>query len=76
YLFQDFTTQGYGPGTPGLIPADKDRTQTGWGFAPAFATLAGVSANARPSRNNVGQGASLNAAIDLTDSLRLTSISA
>ncbi|WP_408590122.1 TonB-dependent receptor [Novosphingobium sp.] len=76
YLFKDFTTHGYGLGTPGLIPADTDTTKTGWGFSPTFAALAGVSSSARPLRNNVGQGGSLNAAIDLTDNVRLTSISA
>jgi len=76
YLFDDFPTQGYG-GPPGpVIPADASVRQTGWGFDPAFATAVGFAPGAKPQRNNHSWGASLDAAIDLGETLRLTSITA
>jgi len=77
YLFEPFQTRGYGVGTPGpIIPADTSNRATGWGFSPNFTSLFGWSADSRPSRDNISQGVSLNAAIDLSPTVKLTSISA
>ncbi|WP_157217395.1 TonB-dependent receptor [Flavisphingomonas formosensis] len=58
------------------IPADTSIRDTGWGFDPAFAKLAGVAPGDKPHRDNHSWGTSLNANIDLTDTLRLSSITA
>jgi len=77
YLFQPFALHGYGVGTPGtVIPADTNNRATGWGFNQAFTSLFGWSANSTPGRDNISQGISLNAAIDLSPAVKLTSISA
>ncbi|EGD58700.1 TonB-dependent receptor [Novosphingobium nitrogenifigens DSM 19370] len=77
YLTNDFQTGGYGVGTPGaIIPADTNIHATGWGFTPQFTSSFGWSANAKPGRDNMTQGGSINAAIDLSDAIRLTSITA
>jgi outer membrane receptor protein involved in Fe transport len=77
YLFEPFQTKGYGVGTPGaIIPADTSNRATGWGFNPAFTSLIGWKSNSKPSRDNISQGVSLNAAIDLSPSVKLTSITA
>lgn len=60
----------------GTIPADTSPRQTGWGFDPAFSSAAGFGADPKPQRHNNSYGTSLNAGIDLGDSLRLTSITA
>lgn len=54
---------------------DAARNATGWGFSSTFASLAGVDANAKPSRDNTSAGGSITVNVDL-DFARLTSISA
>ncbi len=54
---------------------DTKRNATGWGVSSTFAALAGVGANAKPSRDNTSSGGSITANIDL-DFAKLTSISA
>ena len=58
---------------PGQV-GDTKYNATGWGFSPAFAALAGVDANSKPSRNNESEGASITANVDLGFA-KLTSIS-
>ena len=55
------------------IAADSDRTATGWGLSPAFASLIGVSANSKPHKDNNASGVALTANWDL-DAFKLTSI--
>jgi outer membrane receptor protein involved in Fe transport len=88
YLFAPFTTVNYparnADGSlvdpnflPGpTIPADTNRRNTGWGLSPTFAALAGYGVNDKPNRDNSTIGGSVTAAIDLGDTVRLTSISA
>ncbi|MBV1905509.1 MAG: TonB-dependent receptor [Pseudomonadales bacterium] len=63
YLFNDLTTQG---GFGVTIPADSDRTDTGWGISPLFASDIGVSNDAKPGRDNDGWGTSLIANIEFS----------
>jgi outer membrane receptor protein involved in Fe transport len=76
YLFEDFPTQGYGGPAGPVIPADTSVRQTGWGFSPAFAALAGFNPGDKPHRDNHSYGGSVNAAFDLGDAVKLTSITA
>jgi iron complex outermembrane recepter protein len=78
YLFQPFQTRGYGPVADygRIIPADGNTRATGWGFSQAFTGLFGWDANSKPHRDNVSQGLSLNADIDLSPAIKLTSITA
>ena len=65
YLFTPRPNYGY--------PADTDRRKTGWGLAPDFAALVGVSPDAKPSRDNSATNLALTLNWELGDS-RLTSI--
>ncbi len=58
YLLSDLRTRG---GTGPVIPADKDRSKTGWGLSPRFAAEIGRDVNAKPGRDNSSWGTSLNA---------------
>lgn len=59
-LLNDFTTAG------GVsYKADTDIRTTGWGIDPTFARLIGVGTNAKPFRNNEGEGASARLQSDL-----------
>ncbi|MBQ1540431.1 TonB-dependent receptor [Caulobacter sp. CCUG 60055] len=70
YLIAPFATRfGAGP----TIPADTDRTATGWGLNPAFASIAGVSPGSKPGRDNTSFGAGLTSKLDLGFA-KLTSI--
>lgn len=42
-----------------IIPADSDRTATGWGTSASFASEIGVSPDQKPFRDNNGWGADL-----------------
>jgi len=57
-----------------LIPADKDRSKTGWGLSPRFAAEIGRDVNAKPGRDNSSWGTSLNANLALKG-MNLNSIS-
>ncbi|WEK58636.1 MAG: TonB-dependent receptor [Candidatus Brevundimonas phytovorans] len=71
YLISDLHTRlGAGP----VIPADKDRSKTGWGLSPRFAAEIGRDVNAKPGRDNSSWGTSLNANLALKG-LNLNSIS-
>jgi len=62
YLISDLHTRmGAGP----TIPADKDRSKTGWGLSQRFADAIGRDVNAKPGRDNSSWGASLNANLAL-----------
>ncbi|MDG5496046.1 TonB-dependent receptor [Niveispirillum sp. BGYR6] len=76
YLFRPFTTQGYGAKPGPVIPADTGRRTTGWGLSPSFAGLIGFAADAKPQKDNESYGGSLTAASDLSEQVRLTSITA
>ena len=76
YLFRPFQTRGYGGPAGPVIPADSDRTNTGWGLSSTFAALAGYDVNDKPHRDNSSWGASLTANIDLSSAVQLTSITA
>ena len=70
YLLSDLHTRlGAGP----VIPADKDRSKTGWGISPRFAASIGRAPNAKPGRDNSSWGTSLNANLALKG-MNLTSI--
>ena len=56
------------------IPADKDRSKTGWGLSPRFAAAIGRDVDAKPGRDNSSWGASLNANLALKG-MNLNSIS-
>ncbi|WP_333611707.1 TonB-dependent receptor [Brevundimonas bullata] len=71
YLLSDLRTRG---GTGPTIPADKDRSKTGWGLSPRFAAEIGRDVNAKPGRDNSSWGTSLNANLALKG-LNLNSIS-
>ena len=62
YLFKPLATAN---GTGPTIAADTDRKATGWGLRPAFAQLIGVSANAKPFKDNDGNGGAITATVDL-----------
>ena len=66
YLFNDLTTGG---GFGSTIPADTDRSLTGWGISPVFAADIGVGLNAKPGRDNQGWGTSLTANVDFGESV-------
>ena len=71
YLFSDLRTRlGAGP----VIPADKDRSKTGWGLSPRFAASIGRNVKDKPGRDNSSWGTSLNANLALKG-MNLTSIS-
>ena len=71
YLFSDLRTRlGAGP----VIPADKDRSKTGWGLSPRFAASIGRDVKSKPGRANSSWGTSLNANLALKG-MNLTSIS-
>jgi outer membrane receptor protein involved in Fe transport len=77
YLISDFLTRdGDGDGVSNgiVIPADKDRSKTGWGLSPRFAAEIGRDVNAKPGRDNASWGTSLNANLAL-NGLNLSSIS-
>lgn len=77
YLISDFLTRdGDGDGISNgvVIPADKDRSKTGWGLSPRFAAEIGRDVNAKPGRDNASWGTSLNANLALRG-LNLSSIS-
>ncbi len=77
YLISDFLTRdgdGDGVSTGVVIPADKDRSKTGWGLSPRFAAEIGRDVNAKPGRDNASWGSSLNANLAL-NGLNLSSIS-
>jgi len=57
-----------------LIPADTDRSKTGWGMSPRFAASIGRDADDKPGRDNASWGASINVNKTL-NGLNLTSIS-
>jgi outer membrane receptor protein involved in Fe transport len=65
YLFTDRPNYGYA--------ADGDRTATGWGLSPAFASQIGLAANSKPHKDNDASNLSLTANWDL-DTVKLTSI--
>ena len=71
YLLSDLRTRG---GTGPTIPADKDRSKTGWGLSPRFAAEIGRDVNAKPGRDNSSWGTSLNANLALKG-MNLNSIS-
>ncbi|MBB4798796.1 outer membrane receptor protein involved in Fe transport [Brevundimonas bullata] len=71
YLLSDLRTRG---GTGPVIPADKDRSKTGWGLSPRFAAEIGRDVNAKPGRDNSSWGTSLNANLALKG-MNLNSIS-
>ncbi len=76
YLISDFRTRdpdGDGVSSGVLIPADKDRSKTGWGLSPRFAAEIGRDVNAKPGRDNSSWGTSLNANLAL-DGMTLASI--
>jgi len=66
YLFNDLTTGG---GAGPTIPADTDRTATGWGISPVFAADIGVGLDAKPGRDNQGWGTSLIANFNFANSV-------
>ena len=66
YLFTKRPNYGFG--------VDTDRTKTGWGLAPDFASLIGVDKNAKPARDNSATNLALALNWDLGDT-KLTSIS-
>ena len=72
YLLSDLNT-GTTTRPSYLIPADKDRSKTGWGISPRFAASIGRDADAKPGRDNNSWGASINASKAL-ERLNLTSI--
>ncbi|MFK0298696.1 TonB-dependent receptor [Brevundimonas sp. NPDC090276] len=77
YLISDFRTRdpdGDGASSGILIPADKDRSKTGWGLSPRFAAEIGRDVKAKPGRDNSSWGTSLNAKLAL-QGLTLSSIS-
>ena len=67
YLFTARPSYGYG--------ADTDRKLTGWGITDTFANLIGVSADAKPHRDNTSNNVALTANWDL-GATKLTSITA
>lgn len=70
YLLSDLHARlGAGP----VIPADKDRSKTGWGLSPRFAAEIGRDVKAKPGRDNSSWGTSLNANLALKG-MNLTSI--
>ncbi|WP_447909263.1 TonB-dependent receptor [Brevundimonas bullata] len=71
YLLSDLRTRG---GTGPTIPADTDRSKTGWGLSPRFAAEIGRDVNAKPGRDNSSWGTSLNANLALKG-MNLNSIS-
>lgn len=71
YLLSDLRTRG---GTGPTIPADRDRSKTGWGLSPRFAAEIGRDVNAKPGRDNSSWGTSLNANLALKG-MNLNSIS-
>ncbi len=70
HLFKPLATAN---GTGPTIAADTDRKATGWGLRPAFASIIGASADAKPFKDNDGSGGSVTATIDL-GAVALTSI--
>nr|WP_316641934.1 TonB-dependent receptor [uncultured Roseateles sp.] len=72
YLFAPFASGG---GAGPSLPADTSRRATGWGLRPEFAQQIGLSADAKPQRDNLNQGASLTAKLDL-GATELSSITA
>ena len=73
YLISDFKT-GAIRNPSYTIPADKDRSKTGWGISPRFAAEIGRDVNAKPGRDNSSWGTSLTANLALKG-MTLTSIS-
>lgn len=47
YLIKSYTTP-----SGRVIPADTDRTKTGWGISSSFASVTGLSQSTKPSRDN------------------------
>ncbi len=70
YLLSDLHTRA---GTGPVIPADVDRSRTGWGISPRFAAAIGRDLDSKPGRDNASWGVSLNASKALAG-LNLTSI--
>ncbi|ATQ43328.1 TonB-dependent receptor [Caulobacter mirabilis] len=69
YLFGPLTYNGALP----AVPADRDRTHTGWGGSSAFAQLTGIGVGQKPFRDNESWGVGLKANYDF-DVATLTSI--
>ena len=57
----------------GTTAADTSRRATGWGASPQFAALLGITADAKPFRDNATAGGSVHADLDLGFA-RLTSV--
>ena len=56
YLLNDLhTANGFGP----TIPADTDRSLTGWGLSPALVADTNLTATSKPGRDNSAWGLSL-----------------
>lgn len=72
YLFKPFAT-----GIPGIgtIPADTNHSVTGWGASSSFASIIGVSPDAKPFRHNDSGGVDLTTKWDL-GATKLTSVTA
>ena len=69
YLFEPETTP------TGVIPADSNPFHTGWGSAsPLFAAVTGVTGDAKPFKDNTGDGGDIDITYDLGFA-KLTSIS-
>lgn len=66
YLLNDLATAG---GTGPTIPADTDRSLTGWGITPIFAADIGVGLDAKPGRDNSGWGTSITANVDFSNTV-------
>ncbi len=74
YLLDDLHTS-LSPGVPGpVIPADRDRSRTGWSISPLLARDSGWTSD-KPGRRNFGWGTSLDVALDL-GGVKLASITA
>ena len=69
YLFHPLTTAA------GVVPADRDPFNTGWGSSLNFTKFSGVAPNAKPFRDNTDKGVQLTGSYDFGWA-KLTSISA
>lgn len=70
YLFTDLPTRN---GTGPLVPADRDRSKTGWGMTQRFADSIGRDVHDKPGRDNASWGTSLNASLAF-DGVTLTGV--
>jgi iron complex outermembrane recepter protein len=71
YLFQPYTSAKTGQ----VIPADTNHSLTAWNLNPAFARVTGLSADAKPGRDNDNAGVDITATWNL-GLVQLTSITA